>query len=370
MRLNGIDVSYTQGKIDWGKVNKSGKVDFALMRAGFGVYDPKQIDVQFEANYKGCKDNSIPCGCYWYSYATSVEGAIEEAKACLKVITGKSFEYPIYFDLEEQRQFALGKTTCTAIARAFLETVEKEGYYVGLYISASPLSTHIEDSLKSRFAVWVADYRVSTNENTYANKYGVWQSSGEGAFSGISGVVDTDICYVDYPTAIKSKGLNGFKKTSSSTTNKPQEVKPISKPQESTTSKSVFKKGDKVTLNSDSLYVSASATSASCKKSGTFYIYSGEKVSGRYAITNSESNVGKTPVGNYVTGWVNEKDISNTSTTTEKNYVEYTIKSGDTLWDIAQKYLKNGSRYPEIKNMNGMTSDTIYAGTKIKIPKY
>lgn len=54
--------------------------------------------------------------------------------------------------------------------------------------------------------------------------------------------------------------------------------------------------------------------------------------------------------------------------TNEPSYTTYTIKSGDTLWGIAAKHLGSGTRYPEIKSLNGLTSDTIYPGQKIKIP--
>ena len=57
------------------------------------------------------------------------------------------------------------------------------------------------------------------------------------------------------------------------------------------------------------------------------------------------------------------------SQNTEKNYFEYTIQKGDTLWDLAQKYLGNGARYEEIKTLNNLSSDTIYAGQTLKIPK-
>ena len=46
----------------------------------------------------------------------------------------------------------------------------------------------------------------------------------------------------------------------------------------------------------------------------------------------------------------------------------YTVKSGDTLWDIASKCLGRGSRYPEIKILNGLTSDTIYPEQTLKLP--
>lgn len=49
----------------------------------------------------------------------------------------------------------------------------------------------------------------------------------------------------------------------------------------------------------------------------------------------------------------------------------YTIKSGDTLWDIATKYLGSGARYPEIFNLNRdqiKNPNLIYPNQKIKIP--
>lgn len=52
-----------------------------------------------------------------------------------------------------------------------------------------------------------------------------------------------------------------------------------------------------------------------------------------------------------------------------KNYTEYKVKSGDSLWEIAQNTLGNGSRYKEIQNINGLSSDVIHPGQTLKIPK-
>ena len=49
-------------------------------------------------------------------------------------------------------------------------------------------------------------------------------------------------------------------------------------------------------------------------------------------------------------------------------YRIHTVVKSDTLWDIAKKYLGNGSRYPEIKTLNGLKSNVIYSGWKLKIP--
>ena len=39
-------------------------------------------------------------------------------------------------------------------------------------------------------------------------------------------------------------------------------------------------------------------------RTGTFYLYDGQKVGGRYRVTNQTKRVGKSPVWLYVSGWV------------------------------------------------------------------
>ncbi len=51
-----------------------------------------------------------------------------------------------------------------------------------------------------------------------------------------------------------------------------------------------------------------------------------------------------------------------------ETYRIHTVVKGDSLWDIAEFYLGKGSRYPEIKTLNGLTSNVIYSGWKLKIP--
>lgn len=200
--MKGIDVSKHQGNIDWSKVH----VDFAIIRAGYGK-ELSQKDEQFENNYAGCKKNNIPCGVYWYSYATSVEEAKKEAKVCLEVIKGKTFEFPIFFDLEEKRQFDLGKKACSEMVQAFCDTLENAGYYAGLYCSTYYLTNFVTEAVRNRYAIWVAQYN---DKCTYSGQYGIWQKSSEGKINGINGNVDIDECYIDYKSVIKKKGLNGF----------------------------------------------------------------------------------------------------------------------------------------------------------------
>ncbi len=202
----GIDVSHHNGVIDWKKVKQSGEVDFALIRAGYGQVIT-QKDKQFENNYKGCKDNNIPVGVYWYSYAKSVKDAIEEAKICLEIIKDKQFEYPILFDIEEKSQMALGKDICSEICIAFCSYLEEHGYFAGVYTFDSFANTSITDNVKNRYTMAIA--RLGS-EPKYSC-YDIWQYSWTGKVDGISGDVDLDYCYKDY-SIIKQNYLNGFKK--------------------------------------------------------------------------------------------------------------------------------------------------------------
>lgn len=203
--MKGIDVSVHNGNIDWNKVKADG-IDFAILRAGYGR-ELSQKDKKFEDNYAGAKAVGIPVGAYWYSYAMSEAEARLEADVFLSIIKGKQFEFPVYFDVEEKKQFDLGKEKVSAIMRAFLEKVESAGYFTGLYGSASSLTTHTADDIKNRYTIWLAHWVSQTN---YSGSYSLWQYSEKGSVSGINGNVDLDICTTDFPAIIKGKGLNGF----------------------------------------------------------------------------------------------------------------------------------------------------------------
>lgn len=209
MTTYGIDVSKHQKKIDWSKVKASGKVQFAILRAGLGRL-ASQKDETFERNYADAKAAGILIGAYWYSYALTPQEAEQEADACIQCLKGKQLEYPIWYDVEDKTQTELSQKTLTAIAEAFMKKLEAAGYWVGLYTFYSMASKFSVD-VRSRYAFWLA--HVNVKKSPYKYPYGMWQYSWTGKIAGINGDVDLDECYVDYPTQIKAKGLNGFTAT-------------------------------------------------------------------------------------------------------------------------------------------------------------
>ena len=203
--LKGIDVSYAQGVIDWEKVKASGLVDFAILRAGYGK-ETSQIDDQFNLNYTACKQLGIPVGAYWYSYATTVAEAEQEANVCLQIIQGKQFEYPVAFDIEEARCLP----QADAISTTFCTALENAGYYTAIYTFKSALESNFSAAVKNRYDIFLS--HIGVQQTDYAGDYGLWQYSWTGCIPGISGDVDLDYAYKDYPTMIQNAGLNGFTK--------------------------------------------------------------------------------------------------------------------------------------------------------------
>lgn len=67
-------------------------------------------------------------------------------------------------------------------------------------------------------------------------------------------------------------------------------------------------RGTKVRL-SGKLFASATATSGNTK-TATYYLYDGVLVNGRYRLTTTKANCGRTPIGSYVTGWANKSDLT------------------------------------------------------------
>ena len=193
MAKKGIDVSYHQGIIDWGKVKNAG-IEFAIIRIGYGMYD-NQKDAQFENNYKNARAAGIPVGVYHYSYATSIEDAEREANLVVKWLNNRDLDLPVYFDIEDKSQQNLGKETLNSMCETFCNIIEAAGYWAGIY-SNKYWATSIIDgpTLGKRYTYWVAQYN---SKCTYTGPYAMWQYSSSGSVNGISGRVDMNYLYAE-----------------------------------------------------------------------------------------------------------------------------------------------------------------------------
>ena len=212
--FEGIDVSKFNGVIDFQKVKKAGK-SFVIMRAG-GSCEGFFKDTKFENNYRNAKAAGLNVGAYYIpgvNFKTAADGRAD-AYRFLKQIQGKSFEMPVYLDIECQR--ASNRKGNTDAAIEFCRILEKAGYFVGIYASdKSGFESKLQlDRLKD-FSLWVANYGPDNGTEvnkpvkpSYVKSYAVHQYTQRGTCPGIYGKCDLDTMYEDLPKIIKSKHFN------------------------------------------------------------------------------------------------------------------------------------------------------------------
>lgn len=320
MSIKGLDVSEFQGEVDWEKVKAAG-YQFAMLRAGYGN---DTVDKRFRENAAACTRIGLPIGVYWFCYACSSKKAVQEADGCIDTISGYRLDYPVCYDIEQaSADYALkqGVTYTPALARdivrSFCDRIEANGYYAMFYTNRNFLDTYLGSSLADRYAFWYARYTDSYD----GTDCGIWQYSSTGRIPGISGNVDLDLGYIDYPSVIKKAGLNHLTGSSPSPSPSPQYIT------------YVIQSGDTLSEIANRYGTTVAALTQLNGISDPDRIYAG--------------NTLKVPEG---TGFVPQY---------------YTIRSGDTLSGIAQQY---GTTVTALARLNGIPDpDRIYAGERLRI---
>lgn len=214
--LYGIDVSEHNGNIDWEQVKSSGKVDFVMIRAGYGQ---TSVDKQFRNNALMCNTLGIPIGIYWFSYAKTVPDAEREARACLETIKDYKITYPVAFDFEDDSVRVarnagvyVSQSLATSLAKTFLSMIRDAGYIAVNYSNPSYLNQYFEQSLRLDYPLWLAQWPAKPNPEVKPSLSPViWQYSSKGTIPGISTDVDLNVSYIDYTTFKKEPILNNEK---------------------------------------------------------------------------------------------------------------------------------------------------------------
>lgn len=218
---HGIDVSKHQGTINWDAVAADPSVQFAILRAGYGRYE-SQVDAQWARNYAECKRLGIPVGAYWYSYATTPVDAATEGRLFDKVLAGKQFEYPVYFDQEDGSIPAAQRTAC---ALAFFDAMGAD-WYKGYYSYTSWMPSVDLAAIRQHCdTVWLADYRANPDQTIQRDMH---QYTSSGTVAGIGGRVDCNRAYVDIPTLVRAAGKNGFEKEDNTMYSDTLKIGPVS----------------------------------------------------------------------------------------------------------------------------------------------
>ena len=143
----------------------------------------------------------------------------------------------------------------------------------------------------------------------------------------------------------------------------------------------IYRGGGGPSTSSSSSSTAAAAPSASSSSTqssaptGTYTVKSGDTLSGiatRHGVTVNQLKQWNGLTSNNIR--VGQKlklnsssSASSASASSSGDYSTYTVKSGDSLYSIAKNY--SGVSAQDIMNFNGMSSSNIKPGMKIKIPK-
>lgn len=274
MRTKGIDISRAQEKFDFTAAVSAG-VKFVIIRAGIG----RDEDTYFRHNVEQCRKLGIDFGCYWYVTATDSEEFDRQIDACIKTIGDEKPSYPVFCDMEEQRQIDnLTSKERTDMALEFCDRLNKAGLPSGVYANPAWLESYYQkERIVEKRDIWLAHWTESPD---YASRYDYGQKMWQWGIDSIGNTdVDGDICFVDYP-AITAKWYR------ENCGDKPE--KPVN----------LFKKGDSVRVKRGARFTNGVEPYS--------YVYDTVYTVQQVSASGKETLIG---IGSVPTGWLYTEDL-------------------------------------------------------------
>lgn len=193
----GIDVSYSQGDIDWAAVAADG-VDFAIIRLGYRGYTQGaiQTDSCFYQNIQGALDAGLDVGVYFFSQAITPEEARQEADYVLSLLESYPITCPVVYDWEPitfaegARTDQLENEVLTQCAAAFCQQIAQAGYTPAVYFNQEMGYFSFDLKELSPFQFWLAEYDSCPS---FYYGFTMWQYTHEGRVDGIQTPVDWNL---------------------------------------------------------------------------------------------------------------------------------------------------------------------------------
>lgn len=196
----GVDVSNHQGAIDWAALKKQG-IDFAYLRIGlrgYGEVGTLYPDRSFDSYYEGARAAGIDVGAYFFSQATTVREAADEALYALRLLRGRTLDLPLYYDWEpvlqeDSRTLDNSQLQLTAQARAFCGILRRAGYDAGVYMNRQQGYYRYSLPCLTDCKLWIAD---PGGYPDFYYRFDVWQYAHEARLDGMNEIVDLNLEFV------------------------------------------------------------------------------------------------------------------------------------------------------------------------------
>lgn len=314
----GIDVSAYQGYIDYERVRYDGiEVVYIKSSEGTTLEDP-----YFRTNYDNAKANGLKVGFYHFIRARNEEEARREAEFFARVISGTNPDCRLAMDFEVFGD--LNVEEINRISFAFLQKIQEiTQKECVIYSDAYNARNTFSRELAEKYPLWIAEYGVETPVNNGKWEYWVgFQYTDAGRVDGIEGNVDRD------------KFTDGILLTGGEKPNPEPEPEPNPSPNGNIYY--IVKKGD--TLSHIALWYNTTVEELVKLNNiqNPNLIYVGQRI---LILTSDEPN--------------KEKEIT------------YTVRYGDSLWKIANRY---GVSVNSLVTLNNIQNpNLIYPGQQIKV---
>ncbi|MBR3631419.1 MAG: hypothetical protein IKN55_13240 [Oscillospiraceae bacterium] len=219
--LQGVDVSSYNGQVDWQLLAGNG-ISFVILRGGKlpSENDEYFEDTQFDLNYEEARKVGLKVGVYMRCGATSQEKFEEAVRLYIETIQGKTFDFPVFLDVEEEAQQKLGKDAMTQFALDGLAMIEEAGFKAGCYANLNWFTNYLDrDKIRDAgYPLWLARYTHDCTSNDFSDPYSMWQYSDKGQLPGNgkgATAIDLDVTYVDFDyhpelRLVKDDCLDGY----------------------------------------------------------------------------------------------------------------------------------------------------------------
>ena len=369
-KYKGIDISSWQGNVDFAKVKNYG-IDIVYIKVTEGI---NYINNYFASSYTNAKANGIKIGFYHYFLANI--DPVAQAKYFVNAIGDRVPDCKLAIDVEVSN--GLSKADLTNKIISFLKEVERlTGKDTVVYTYTSFARNYLGSEL-GKYPLWIAEYGVNTpGTNPVWSDWIGFQYSDKGSIPGINGNVD----------------LNEFmEEILISVDKKPESPSKSEAPTTSVDSKQYYivKSGDSLSeiatkynttvaelvrlnniKNPNLIYAGEKiilpGTNSGTSNSSYYTVKSGDtlsEIAAKYNTTVAEL-VRLNNIKNPNLIYAGEKIVlpSTSSGTSSPSY--YTVKSGDTLSGIAAKYNTTVANLIKLNNINN--PNLIYAGQKIRL---
>lgn len=206
----GIDVSAYQNRasenntIDWDAVAADG-VEFAMVRIGLRGTSSGEThaDAFYAQNIDGAMAAGIDTGVYFFSQATTIQEAVEEADLTIELLRDHQISGPVAYDWEmhdaSYRVYGTTPEMATACALAFSQRIEEAGYQPMIYMSKYVGYQKFNLPQLSQYPIWFPEYKTAASEKLFPAFYyqiDTWQFSSSCSIDGIGGRVDANIQFL------------------------------------------------------------------------------------------------------------------------------------------------------------------------------